>query len=41
MTMSTYSSYTPEDFSNDNDIFGKSALTLLIALHFVSLGKTF
>lgn len=24
MTMSMYSSYTPEDFNNEEDIFGKS-----------------
>lgn len=29
MTMSMYSSYTPEDFNNDDDIFGKCCLLVL------------
>lgn len=28
MTMSMYSSYTPEDFNNEDDIFGKLSFVL-------------
>lgn len=33
MTMSMYSSYTPEDFNTEDDIFGKFILKIKTKLH--------